>query len=138
MNVKIKQRKWKPAKLREPTLRLFAEEGIWFGYWGACSIDPQWLIDRGFPAAFVLPMVEEFRHERGQSPSLIIKADADGPEYLVGHVRAVGLQRVLRALAQVFGADTTDDDRQGNKWTIIRMLAASIKKAITEEERIHQ
>ena len=135
---RTKHCKWKPAKLREPTLRLLGEEGIWFGYWGDCSIDPQWLIDRGFPAAFVLPMVEECRHERGQSPSLIIKADADSPEYLVGHVRAVGLQRVLRALAQVFGADTTDDDRQGNKWTIIRMLAASIKKAITEEERINQ
>jgi hypothetical protein len=126
-------RQWKRAELREPTLRLLDEEGVKSGNWGACTIDSQWLIDRGFPAAFVLPMVEEFGYEPGNPHTLIIKYAPDGSPYRVGHVRAVCILNVLWTLAGVFGADTKAADGQFGRKSSARLLAAGIKKAITDE-----
>jgi hypothetical protein len=130
--MKTQPHQWKPAELREATLGLLAEPGVASGYWGACTIGPQWLIDLGFPAAFVLPMVEDFRHERGNPHTRIVKYAPDGSVAPVSHVRAVSILAVLRALAGVFGADTTDADRQLGRKSAARLLAASIKKALEQ------
>lgn len=135
---RMPERKWKPAELRAATLGLLAEQGVESGYWGACTIDPQSLIDQGFPEAFVQPMIEDFRYEPDNPHTLIIKHADDGTSGLVSHVRAVSILRVLRALAQVFGVDTADADRQLGRKNGARMLAASIKASMKEEERINQ
>jgi hypothetical protein len=125
-------RKWKPEELREATLRLLKEEGVTSGYLGACTTDSQWLLDQGFPEEFILPMVEEFHYERGNPHSIICRTAADGSQHLVSHVRGVSILRVLRALAEVFGVDTTEADRVWGRKKGARILAASIKQTISD------
>lgn len=131
-------RRWKPAELREATLRLLNEEGVQSGYWGACSIDSEWLVDQGFPDEFVLPMIEDFHYEPDKPQTAIIRHSEDGTAYLVNHVRAVSFLSMLRALAKVFGVDTREADRDLGRKSSARRLSEGIKKAIAEQERMIQ
>jgi hypothetical protein len=130
----IQESRWRPAELRDATQRLLNEEGVQSGYCGACSIASQWLVDQGFPEEFILPLVEDFHYERDNPHSIIVRTAADGTQRLVSHVRAVSILRVLRALAQVFGVDTTEAGRTWGRKASARILAASIKKAIADDE----